>query len=328
MATIIDLVRQDFEKIYTSILNNPKVNIDFEDLLDTNSKSITNLLTNLTGKDGVILEERNCLIEFLSLMERSEDACGEYDEEIEQEFIEYIEKYPNVKSFEFFLIRYQSEFFNDEGIAPDVRVNFYRNVFENYPHLVNLDDFSEESQLLLPILLSDDPPVFYFDIFRKALDTFPHKAILKFVLSRLYEKSNLEKSIEYCLQFLGQIESDRTYDSVENIYIYSGDSITIENHVVAMYTLAELFYINSEYEYSLDYCDKLLEHYESHKEAEYDFSMTFFEPMIIRCRIHMKQNNVDAFRKDFEQIRRTFEEEDMNTDEYHDLLDFANDLKM
>jgi tetratricopeptide (TPR) repeat protein len=325
MTTILELIKIDFQHIFPSILNNPSVSMDIETLIDSDNKLINDLLMSLKEEDGVNISERDELINFLSLLNRADELIDEFDEEIEKKFESYIERYPGFISFEFFLIRYQSEYFTEESINPLIRANLYKNIFTKYSHLMNSGiDVIEKSNLLYPILLSDDPPVYYIEIFRKAVATFPHP-ILKLTLGRLYEKNgDHTNAIASCLEFLSQIESDRTFDPVEKTFTYIGDSITIDEHVIANHTLANLFLQVNEFGKSMEYCTKLLEHYETNKDADLDFIMAFHDPLIIKCKIH-RQNNISSFLEDFTLLKSMMEDE-FQTDEFKELLDYYNSL--
>lgn len=325
--TVNDLLKHDLEKIFSSILKNPKSGLVFDDLLDTDHGVIIQSISSLRINDGVKGDEKKSLIDFLNLMEESELVVYEYDQDIEKRFEDYIERY-NLPSFKFIQVRYQTQYFYDERINPEVRENFYENLFSKYADIICLEDFFEVSEALNPILLNNDLPKYYLPSFHKAIDSFPQKSILKYIVARLYEKNGeVEKAIEYCMQFIGQLESERIYNSNTNSYIYHGDSITIEDYIIGLHMAANLFFQNEQFTEALEYCDQLLNQYKGNKENVYSFALGWYDPMILRCKIHIKLNNSDAFISDFEQIKNVEDEDVLNSLPFRELVEFSKSLE-
>lgn len=320
-------LRKDFEKIFPSILRNPNSNLVFDDIFDGNHNIIINALTSLSENEGINQEEKNSLIGLLKLLEESELVVYDYDEEIEKKFDIYIERY-NLPSFKFILVRYQTHFFYDEGIHPEVRSDFYKNLFRKYADIICLEDFFEISEVLNPLLLNNDNPDYFIPIFQLAIDSYPQKSILKYILSRLYEKKgDIENAIEYCMQFIGHVESDRKYNTKSKTYVYQGDSITIEDYIIGLHMAMNLFYKNEQFTESLDYCDQLLLQYRGNSEDVYSFTISWYDPMILRCKIHMKLNNSDAFISNFEQIKNIEDEAILNSAPFRELVEYSKSLE-
>jgi tetratricopeptide (TPR) repeat protein len=325
--TVNDLLKHNFEKIFPSILKNPKSDLVFEDLIDTENSVIVKSICDLSLGDGVNQEEKKSLIDFLNLMEDSELVVYDYDEVIQKRFEQFIERY-NLPSFKFILIRYRTHYFYDEGIHPELRADFYKNLFREYADIICLEDFFEVSEALNPILLNNDNPDYFIPIFKQALDNFPQKSILKYILARLFEKNGeLGNTIEYCMQFLGQVESDRNYNIKSKTYVYHGDSITIEDYIIGLHMAANLFFQNEQFTESLDYCDQLLDQYQGNSEDVYSFTISWYDPMILRCKIHMKLKNSDAFLADFKKIKNVEDEEVLISAPYSELVKYSKSLE-
>lgn len=324
---VSQLIKNNFEKIFPSILKNPVSDLVFEDLIDTENSDIVKSISDLSLGDGVNEEEKKSLINFLNLMEDSELVVHDYDENIETRFEEYIERY-KLPSFKFILVRYQTHYFYDENLHPEIRANYYKNLFQNQYDIICLEDFFEVSEALNPILLNNDNPDYYISIFKDAIEKFPVKSILKYILARLFEKNGeLGNAIEYCMQFLGQVESDREYNTKSNSYVYHGDSITIEDYIIGLHMAANLFFQDEQFTESLDYCDQLLHQYRENSEDVYSFTISWYDPMILRCKINMKLNNPDAFLADFNQIKNVEDKEVLNSAPYRELVQYSKSLE-
>jgi tetratricopeptide (TPR) repeat protein len=296
---ISQLVTKEFEKIFPSILKNGRVELSVEDLMDAPNAYIMEELNHLKGVRGVNENERKNLESFISLMDEAE-ALFDYDEEINKMLTDYIHKYPGITSFKFFQIMYQVNHYLDGGLNIDTICVYYNDIFENQSDLVNLEDFFQICDFLIPVLLLEHPSKELISTFQFAIDKFPEKALLRFTLGRLFEMRNdIEQALDWNLQFLGQIEADRIYNETKNTYELKGDSITSEFYNITLLNICTLFFKNNEFENALDYSNKCLNEFQLISEDIYSFQTLFVDPLTVRLRIHIQEGNIDEFKKDW-----------------------------
>lgn len=327
MATIIDLVTNDFEQVFPSILKNGKVELTVEDLLETSNSFILEELEYLKGMPSVSENERVSLKDFIILMDESEDPV-DYDESINKRLYSYIQAHPGIKSFEFFQIRYRVTHYADGGLDHNTLVEYYKDIFEHQSILIMLHDFFERSEFLIPILLLEEPTKELVSIFQFAIDKYPEKALLKFTLGRLYDMRNeVEKALDWSLKFIGQVEANRIHDAAKDTYEYIGD-YTIEDYHISLSSIARLFYENSELENAYNYSDICMKEYHKSSNDIYSFQFLFLDPMLIKLRTHIRMGNKVDFEKDYELLRSTMDDIDFEELDIDDIKEFAKELKM
>lgn len=324
---VSELIEQDLFKLYPSVFNNPNTHVSFEDLMESDDHHSKKLLEELREEEGVKITERDDLVNFLSLM-RSIDGTDHKEGELtEQKIREYIACNPGVRTFDYMLIFFLIDYYMQIEMFDSEWIDFYRSVFENHPELVDLDDFIQESFFLVPILYLECGEELYIDVFIKAVEAHPQKAILKYTLSLLYERAgDYANAIKYNRQFLDQIEEYCLSGSQNRVKPFHVDSISENDHLTVYLSLAEQYLNNNEHESSLEYISKLLDHYSEHQDDGSLLQSCFIDPIIIRLRIYMVQKNVEAFKDDFHLIQGKVESDFFTSENYTDVLDFSKNL--
>lgn len=325
---ISKLIRKEFKNIFHSILNNGKVELTVDDLMDSPNSYIIEELNFLKGMAGIDEDERKSLLDFIILLEDVEEPV-DYDEKINQRLISYIRKYPGIKSFKVFQIMFRMNHYSDGGLDIDGITDYYQEIFENHAEIVNLDDFFQKCNFLLPILLLEKPPKELVPVFMYGIERFPDKALLRFTLGRIYETNhNYDRALEYALQFLGQIESDRIYNESNNTYELMGDSITSEYYHITLLNISTLFYKKNEFKNAFEYSIRCLHEFEVNSEDIYCFQVLFAEPMLIKLRVHIQMDNKVGFIEDYKILRGKIDDFDFDEMDIDDIKEFAKGLKM
>lgn len=325
---ITSLIQKEFEILFPSILNNGKVELTAEDIIDAPNSSIIEKLNHIKGAKGIIENELESLYDFIVLIDLSETSES-FDENVNNEFDNYVQKYQGFISFKFLQIMYRVSHFYDEGWDKNELVHYYKDVLESEEDIVRLDDFFQRSNFLLPILLLDEPPVELISILEDAINSFPEKALLKFTLSRILLSHNkIKAALDMNLQFLDQIEADRIYNESSNSFEYYGDSITIEDFHISLSNIASLFYKNNEFEYALEYSDRCLKEFKLNSEDIYSFQILYLDAMIVRLQVFSKNKDINGFKKEFEILKSKITKEELQDEQFKEIVEFANGLKM
>jgi tetratricopeptide (TPR) repeat protein len=241
----------------------------------------------------------------------------------------FIKAYPGIKSFRFFQIRYKVTHYSDGGLDSNTLAEYYKGIFENQSELIHLNDFFERSDFLIPVLLLEDPPIDLVSTFQFAVDKYPEKILLQFTMARIYEMRNEPiRALDLYLKFIKHIESENTLDHPCDTGKYQDYSI--EDYHIALSTITNLFYKHKkEYGLALEYADKCLREYQFYSEDIYSTTFLFIDPLQIRLRIHMFQDELMNFKKDYQLLRSKIDDADFaEMDDIDDIKEFARRLKM
>lgn len=325
--TVIELIKQDFEKVFPSILKNDRVELDSEDIMEAPNSYNIQQLKEFEGVKSINEDERISLLNFINLMDEAE-VLLDYDEEINQRLLQYIDKYPGLKSFEFFHIFYRLMHFVEGGLDKDGLEEYYRSIIEIHPELVKLEDFIARINFHVPLLLIENPSSDLIELLHEYYSLFPEKAIIKSLLGRMHELiGDLEKAIEYHLQFLCQIESDRVYNKAEDILEFTGDGITIEDFHLTLSNLTRLFYQNDDFEHALEYSQKCLNEFNIQNEDVYSFQVLFLDPLITKLRILIKRNSIKGFKQNYELLWSKVDPKYLKELDIPDIKEYAKNMK-
>lgn len=314
--TVINLLDKEFRIVFPTIIGEDRINIDT--LLKLSYKDSEQELYNLKGKVNEI--ERTELLSLLELLD-----SDEFDLQVNYQLQEFVQKYPAILSFKLLIIIYQSNGYSENGFKDDKEVLEFYSFLEKYPDIIRLDDFFHRSRVHTPLLMLKIPSTEIINLLVKAVNTYPEKAEFKYLVGALYLlQKDYTNSNEYLLQYEGQIISDRTFDKETNQYIYKGDDVTLDQHILVMYSIMNNFYHLLDYENAIKYSDQLLNVNDNHR-ADYQFC--FADPMTIRLRIFMKLGKREDFKKDFKILIEDLGEEDIPYMNLQDIVDYKNQLK-
>jgi len=316
--TIKELIYQDFSKVFPTIIGQGVLDlkVHFNMSFVENEKELDNI------KGQVNEEERIELLKVLNIVEIVED---DYDPNVEVQIKELVEKYPNILSFRLLLIMYQSDRFIEYGFKDDKEIIDYYSFFDSLSELVHLDDFFQGSRIQTPLLMLDNPSIVVINFLKKYIDRYPTKAEFKYLVGALYHNiKDYSNSNEFLLQYEGQIISDRTFNKTTNQYIYNGDDVSLDQHILVMYSIMNNFYHLFDYDNAIKYADLLLSVHENHRV---DYQFCFVDPMTTRLRIFMKIGKREEFKKDFKILVEDLGEEDIPYMNLQDIVDYKNQLK-
>lgn len=324
---IRELIDKDFKIAFPTVLNE-NTGLSVGDIFDSSHSDFINELNKLYGVAEVAEKERITLKKFLEIFEEAECTL-DFDPEIEQELHRYIYKYPNQTSFRFCLIYYIVDCFIEDGPSDKQLVEFYMSTFENHPHLIVLDDFFSVTKFLLPILLCEKHPKELIDVFKDAIQRYPDKVYLKYAMSKIYETNKAyEIALNYALEFLGQLESEKIYDRSSQSYQFTGDFIdSVEDFHIGLCNAADLSFRIGDFKSTMIYCDKLLLEYQQFKNDTYSFQNLFIFPTVIRLRVFMLHSE-EEFIKDYKLLKSKVKPEVLARKDYQDILDYAKKIKL
>lgn len=314
--TIINLINKEFQIVFPSIIGEGRINL--EGILKMPYQDSEKELYKLKGK--VNEEERIELLTLLKLMD-----SDDYNPLVESQLKDYVRKYPAVLSFKIILIIYQADGYSENGFKDDKEVLDFYSFLENYPDIIRLDDLFFRSRIQTPLLMMDNPSIEIVNLLIKAVNTYPDKAEFKYLVGALYHIiKDYTNSNESLLQYEGQIISDRIFDKEYNQYIYYGDDVTLDQHILVMYCIMNNFYQMSAYDNAIKYADLLLSVNDIYR-ADYQFC--FVGPMTTRLRIFIKLGKREEFKHDYKILIDDVGEEDVPYMNLRDIVDYNNQLK-
>lgn len=326
---VSELIKQDFLNLYPTIFNNQNRLLMLEELLEQDDFPEEVLIKSINEDEGVNQREKSDFESLYSLIDRINELDKSQNDSIEKELRNLIAANPGIKTFEYLLIHYLVDYYLQTEIFDSELVEFYKSVFENYAEIVDLEDFIQGSFFLNPVLMLDYREELYIDVFHTAIQAHPHKAIFKYILSMLYDRTReYTRAIKYNLMFLDQIEMFLTSESQEKVLSFQGDGMSEGDHLTSYLFLAETYFKNSEFEKSQEYISKLLDHYDKNKNDDFILSSCFIEPMLVKLRVDMAHKDIDAFHKDYNLLQSKVEH-DFFKDEYlKDILEFYKNLNI
>lgn len=313
--TIKELTIKDITETFKSVIGMGDSKLSVNDIIDSSHEIILSKIRKLKGIDH---KEKSDLIEFLMLNEKAEDG-SEYDSTIHYQLKRFSEKYPDQKSFKFFLYRYIFNTFLDKENSSDDITSHYIKILEHNSDLFQLTDFISESGFGYPILMLTEVPNELVSVFRKAVTRFPKKVALLSLLAHLLKlQKNYQESLDFNLQYLEKLESKE-----ENIDI---DFVNADDMNLALYFAADLHYKIEQYDKSLTYCNRIIDQGEGESTSTDSMNFYYFDTLLIRIRINMKRNNISEFQKDYSQLRNVIQEDELK-ENYADILEYHKSLK-
>jgi hypothetical protein len=126
---------------------------------------------------------------------------------------------------------------------------------------------------------------------------------------------------------LGQLEDDKIYDEESQSYQFIGDYITIEDFHLGLLSAASLAFKQKDYRKTLIFCNKSLYEYQNCPEDTYFLQNLFIDPLTIRLRVHMIQDE-EAFKKDFELLKSKVEPEVLMMDKFREIIEYSEKIGM
>jgi hypothetical protein len=183
MTSIVSVIQKDFQEIFPTIIGNEEGKLSVDDLMEN---SYENIISEIQGlREGVDPTENTELISFLKLMEVAELDI-EYDSHTHYRLKRLSEKYPDQKSFRFFLYRYLLSTFNgNEEFTIENLKYLIKRVFED-EKLMEVTDFTKLSGLGDSIIglnaVSDELVTILMD----TVSHYPKKITLLWITAHLY----------------------------------------------------------------------------------------------------------------------------------------------
>lgn len=314
MTSIVSVIQKDFQEIFPTIIGNEEGKLSVDDLMEN---SYENIISEIQGlREGVDPTENTELISFLKLMEVAELDI-EYDSHTHYRLKRLSEKYPDQKSFRFFLYRYllSTSNGNEEFTVENLKY-LIKRVFED-EKLMEVTDFTKLSGLGDSIIglnaVSDELVTILMD----TVSHYPKKIILLWITAHLYRvQRNYQEAIRFNKLFLDKIESLQNSDSKEDIDL---DFVDPDAEQMVCFQLADLFFYDiGDYTNALYYCNRVLDQGRGGVYSE-NIKYYYFDTLIIRIRIHMISDDRKAFQKDYTELLKVVSEEELK-ENYSDIV--------
>lgn len=315
--TICQLIEKELLELFPSILNNGKVDLTTDDILNLPNSDLFEELNQIKGTPNLDEEEYAELYNLLILLDQCESENEDID--LEKEFGRFIEKYPDTLLFTYLRIHYTTSSIITGDFQGDY-VSFYKSLFKNHPEFFNntISDFLERSNLIESILLINKPPIALLNLIEDA--TKRHSlSNLKFLLGQIfYQKKAYQRALLQFYHFTGQVESELPHDNY-----------TQEQYHIAISNISYItFYHIKDYENASLYAEVCLSEYEKNGEDIYSFQYLFFEPILIRLRLCISNMEYDEFMQNYKLFRSKIDDDDFDALDIDDIKEFANELKM
>lgn len=305
---ITDILKKEFQEVFPTIIGEePK--ISFLDIMETSHDHIISEIQNL--KEGAN-HEKNELVSLLKLVEISEMDI-DYDSHIHYRFKRISERYPDYKSFRFFVYRYiLSTAYDLEEYSLENFTRLIKRILDD-DILINTDFISSSefgNSLLLLNKVSDD----LISILKDAISRYPQKIALLWITANLLRnQEKYQDSIRYYKLFLEKLDSIQNLDNNENIDL---DYVDADAEQMVCFQIADIHFDIGDYTNALNYCNKVLDH-----DQDKENSSFYYDTLIIRIRIHMNSNDRPAFQQDYAELLKVISEEELK-ENYADLIDF------
>jgi len=323
--TISQLIFKEFTELFPTIIGKGKSKLSIDELLHSSNDYIFNKLHNLN--EGINHEEKSELISFLKLMEAAEDG---YDSKIHYQLKRFSEKYPDHKSFKFFVYQYVlNNLYDNEEITSENLNTIYIGILSENT-LVKVTDFLSVSGLGNAILLQNEVNDELVSIIKDAVSKYPKKISFLWIAAQLLSiQEKYKEALNYILPYLEKLESNMVPGTDGNPYTFNDFNIDIDyvdedSLDLALFQAADLYYKIENHNESLSYADRLIKQYEGIKNKE---SYFYFDSLIIRLRINMKRNENTAFKKDYTELLGVITDDEL-LENYFDIIEYAKQHKI
>ncbi len=205
---------------------------------------------------------------------------------------------------------------------------FLKAVFEKFDYLVNLDDFLNETRVLLikPFWESWESEIFQ-PVFETASKKYPQKHALKRILSQIYFKNEDYKPALDCLEeIMGSIKSDLKtrknksigdiefpyFEYLETVQLYGIINYILGDHEKAIQLLT--FVINNLPKVEFE-------------NGEEDEVLSYIDSFIFRMKYNIQYNRFEYVLQDYQKIKEYLSWGDWQ-EEYPEVFKYINDKKV
>lgn len=266
-------------------------------------------------------------ITFFILDQINKASEREYSETDLRRIEKKIAQYPKNNILPILWVFQKIDYFEEEECFDAELVDFYKTVFDKYAYLMDIDDFFEETDLLISFLtysrLEKSFDV-YYPVFKKAAKKYPkHIEILKEYGIILYFKEDYIQSLT-CFKTIKDITEEEK--QTQEAYRYLEELDALQFMAMNYNRLGEYEKLSSCVDFVLsslprfDWVDL-----DGNSGTDYD-TMSYIDSFLLRMKLSLKKNDSVKFMEDYKKINGDLEWYNWAAD-YPEVFEYLNKLE-